>query len=81
MEKIHKTIIADERDPSSEGMLLAAKHEVTLAPFFVVQKDAADPKPSIYTMYFQLKKEARPIPTLTRRMLLVKSVCATGVRR
>lgn len=52
---IDKVIIADERDPESEGMLLARKHNVLLAPFFVVEED--DQATKIYTVYFKFVKE------------------------
>eukprot|EP00438_Fugacium_kawagutii_P017920 Skav232033 [mRNA] locus=scaffold2323:116661:120638:+ [translate_table: standard] len=39
-ERIDRIITADERDHSSEGVILARKHEVTRAPFFVVTDDA-----------------------------------------
>lgn len=38
--KIDRVILADERDHTSEGVVLARKHEVTRAPFFVVTDDA-----------------------------------------
>merc|ERR1719401_3163630 len=39
-EKIDRTVYADERDTSSEGIVLARKHKVSKAPFFVVIDDA-----------------------------------------
>lgn len=47
--------VADEADPNSEGMLLAAKHEVTKAPFFIVEDDNGSK--TIYTIYFKFVKE------------------------
>ena len=55
MESIDEVAIADERDPSSLGMLLAKQHQVELAPFFLVESD--DGTISIYTVYFQFVKE------------------------
>lgn len=52
---IDNIVIADEADANSEGMLLAAKHEVTKAPFFIVEKDDGDV--TIYTIYFKFVKE------------------------
>jgi hypothetical protein len=52
---IDNIVIADEADASSEGMLLAAKHAVTKAPFFIVEKD--DTTAEIYTIYFKFVKE------------------------
>lgn len=33
---VNEVVIADERDPKSPGMLLAEKHQIELAPFFLV---------------------------------------------
>ena len=54
MGRITQTVIADERDPESEGMKLAAEHGVDAAPFFVVT-DAAGQK-TVFTSYVQLLK-------------------------
>ena len=54
LERMDEILIADERDEQSPGMLLAAKHAVTLAPFFVVE-DGAETR--IYTIYFKFIKE------------------------
>lgn len=55
MEQIDEVLIADERDPSSPGMLLAAEHSVDRAPFFVVENDDGSIK--VYTVYFKFVKE------------------------
>ncbi len=55
MGRIDQVVIADEREPDSEGMKLAAEHEVELAPFFIVEDD--DGGTTIYTIYFQFVKE------------------------
>ncbi len=55
MDRIDQIVIADERDPESEGMKLAATHEVSLAPFFIVEDD--DGNVTIYTIYFKFVKE------------------------
>ena len=54
-ELIDHIAIADERDPDSEGMQLARKHDVKLAPFFIVEKDNGSVE--IHTIYFRLVKE------------------------
>ena len=54
--RIDETLIADERDPASDGMKLAAELEVTRAPFFVV-RESADAEPTVYTVYFKFAKE------------------------
>lgn len=53
--RIDHIIIADERDPESEGMRLAAQYEVERAPFFIVEEE--DKPPRIYTVYFRFLKE------------------------
>ena len=35
-EKINRVVWAEENNPQSEGMILARKHEVEIAPFFIV---------------------------------------------
>ncbi len=55
IDRIDRIVIADERDPESEGMKLAATHEVSLAPFFIVEDDEGNP--TIYTIYFKFVKE------------------------
>lgn len=55
MERIDKVVIADERDPTSEGMQLANKLGVVRAPFFVVEEP--DKEPQVYTVYFKFAKE------------------------
>merc|ERR1719382_1447520 len=42
-DRIDRTVVADERDMSSEGVVLARKHKVQKAPFFVVTGEAAKP--------------------------------------
>lgn len=54
-DKIDRVVIADERDPASEGMQLAARYNVDRAPFFIVEREGAEPV--IYTVYFQFVKE------------------------
>jgi gamma-glutamylcysteine synthetase len=52
---IDDIIIADERDPASDGMLLASELAVDRAPFFVVQHD--DGSREVYTIYLKFVKE------------------------
>ncbi len=54
MERINRVVIADERDPESEGMRLARQHEVTRAPFFVVEDNGGT---RVYTVYFKFARE------------------------
>lgn len=39
--RVDRVAIADERDPGSEGMQLAARHGVAVAPFFIVERSGA----------------------------------------
>jgi hypothetical protein len=55
MDQIDKVVIADERDPGSEGMQLARDLGVERAPFFVVEE--AEKEPRVYTVYFKFAKE------------------------
>lgn len=53
--RINRTVIADERDPASEGMQLAKHYQVDRAPFFIV---ITDDKPAvIYTVFLKFLKE------------------------
>ena len=52
---IDNIVIADEADKNSEGMLLAAEHEVNRAPFFIVEQ--VDGRTEVYTVYFKLVKD------------------------
>ena len=55
VDRIDATVVADERKPDSEGMLLARKYQVDRAPFFIVEEENAEPR--IYTVYFQFVNE------------------------
>lgn len=54
-DRIDRIVIADERDTDSEGMVLARRHAVDLAPFFIVRDE--DGGERVYTVYFRLLKE------------------------
>ncbi len=54
MERIDEILIADERDDQSHGMQIATKHDIHLAPFFVVE-DGDEVR--TYTVYFKFVKE------------------------
>jgi len=51
---IDKVLVADERDPDSPGLKLAAELGVDRAPFFVVESDG---KTIAYTVYFKFLRE------------------------
>jgi hypothetical protein len=52
--KIHHFVTADERDPASEGYMLAAKYQIDTAPFFIVTTD--DGGIHTYPMYNRFLK-------------------------
>ena len=51
---IHHLVTADERDPASEGYMLAAKYQIDAAPFFIVTTD--DGGTHTYPMYNRFLK-------------------------
>lgn len=54
MSAIDRTVVADERDPDSEGMRIAALHGVERAPFFVVESPGGT---VVHTVYFRFLRE------------------------
>lgn len=54
-DRIDRVTIADERDPSSEGMCLAERHGVERAPFFLVERPGEPVQ--VYTVYMRLLRE------------------------
>lgn len=52
---INEVLVADERDPSSPGLLLAKELNVERAPFFVIEQD--DGSRTVYTVYLKFVKE------------------------
>ncbi|MBU2984080.1 hypothetical protein KO528_01845 [Saccharophagus degradans] len=55
MERIDQVLVADERDETSEGMVLAKQYSVDRAPFFIVETEGQEPV--IYTVYMKFVKE------------------------
>ena len=56
LDQIHEIIAADERQQSnSKGFELAKKHQVSSAPFFIVENDRGITK--IYTAYYRFMKD------------------------
>jgi hypothetical protein len=51
---IDRVVVADERDPNSAGMQLAASLGVERAPFFVVENGG---EPVVYTVFLKFVKE------------------------
>ncbi|HAK53351.1 MAG TPA: hypothetical protein DCM54_15830 [Gammaproteobacteria bacterium] len=54
LSMIDETLIADERDDQSAGMVLAKKLGVERAPFFAVEDND---ETKVYTVYFKFAKE------------------------
>jgi hypothetical protein len=55
LEQIDAIIVADERQPSSQGFALALQHKVEAAPFFIVNNDEGSTH--VYTVYYRFLKE------------------------
>lgn len=54
LPRIDRVVVADERDSCSTGMRLAARHNVSVAPFFIVEDGD---RTTIYTVYLRFAKE------------------------
>ena len=54
IDSIQSVVIADERDPHSEGMRLADAHGVEVAPFFIVEDGD---RTTVYTVYLRFARE------------------------
>jgi len=55
LDRIDSIVIADERDPGSEGQILARRYGVDLAPFFIVEQD--DGSTRVYTIFLRFLNE------------------------
>ena len=55
LNRIDSIVIADERDPDSEGQKLARRHGVELAPFFIVELD--DGSTRVHTIFLRFLRE------------------------
>ncbi|MBI1732722.1 MAG: hypothetical protein HYR49_08160 [Gammaproteobacteria bacterium] len=53
--RIDAVVTADERDPASEGMVLANRHGVALAPFFIVEND--DGSVQVHTIFLRFLRD------------------------
>ena len=54
LARIDRVVVADERDEDSEGMRLARRHHVQLAPFFLVDNGR---ETTVYTVYLKFVRE------------------------
>ncbi len=57
---IDRVVVADERDPDSEGIQLAARLGIDRAPFFIVENNE---ETIVYTVFFRFLKEVLQAPT------------------
>lgn len=55
MSRIDQVLVADERDETSEGMVLANTLNVDRAPFFIVEEEGKETV--VYTVYMKFVKE------------------------
>ncbi len=76
IKQIDQIIVADERDPESEGMQLAEKHSVDSAPFFIVTGKGGAVE--VYTTYFKLVRDVLQKP-LTNRDELMELTSSSAV--
>lgn len=53
LPSVNQIVIADTRQADSPGMILAQKHSVERAPFFIVEEDD---RIEIFDIYFKFKK-------------------------
>ena len=61
LDNIDQILVADEADPNSAGMLLAAEHSIDRAPFFIVEHE--DQPTQVFTVYLKFVKEILAEPT------------------
>ncbi|ROR34376.1 hypothetical protein [Inmirania thermothiophila] len=67
--RIHRVVVADERDPEGEGWRLARRHGIATAPFFLVED--GDGTVRVYTAYLRLLREVlRPAAAVSALDLL-----------
>ncbi|MCS3903662.1 hypothetical protein J2T55_001691 [Methylohalomonas lacus] len=55
LDRIDHVVVADERDPDSEGMQLANRYQIERAPFFIVEEEGREPR--VYTVFLRFMKE------------------------
>jgi len=55
-DSIDQMIIANESDPNSEGMRLAAEYKVERAPFFIVEYENGETE--VFDIYLKFRKKA-----------------------
>ena len=72
MARIDRVVVADERDPNSAGMRLATRHQVAVAPFFVVEDGD---ETTVYPVYLRFVKEVlgRPVESVDESVELLRA--------
>jgi hypothetical protein len=60
LDRIDRIVIADEREPDSEGMQIASRYGVDRAPFFVVE-DGSNTR--VFDIYFKFVNEVMKAQT------------------
>lgn len=65
LDRIDEIVIADERDTSSAGLLLAATHDVKVAPFFLVQEGDTT---KVYTVFMRFLREVLQVRSTASRV-------------
>jgi hypothetical protein len=60
LARIDRVVVADERNPDSEGMQLAGRYNVDRAPFFIVEDNNGGER--IYTSFFRFLRGPGPAP-------------------
>ena len=70
--RIDAVAVADERDPTSHGMQLAAQYDVAAAPFFIVREGGAT---KVYTVYLRFAREifGQPVEALDEAQELLRA--------
>lgn len=58
--RIDRIVIADERDPDSEGMRIATDLGISRAPFFLVEEPS---KTTVYDIYFKFVNDVMKAKT------------------
>ena len=65
LKRIDDVVIADERDPASAGLALAARHDVKVAPFFLVEEGEST---KVYTVFMRFLREVLQVRSTASRL-------------
>ncbi len=75
-DRVDRVVWADEGDPSSEGMRLAAEHGVSLAPFFIVEDGG---QLSVHTSVLKVAALLAPAPSSAAATAAAPDVAALAL--